>query len=686
MCINGTIKPTNHSTIMEQLRIRAERFRKQGRLRDKDLAEIIAEIKATDKSTQDEMNKMETSTSADENKRVMEAVSAGLLQVHGIAPNTKQHGIFRILGENCNGFNNRIGGNNKLAKALDIKEDLDIDCLLYCEHRLNFRHKDNKNDLKQMFQRELACVAVGAHNVHEAKIAGRVQEGGTGSICFGEAVGYVQKTGKDDEGLGRWSWLLLSGSNGHKTRIITAYNPCKNTSVNSGTTYQQQRRYFITKKKDLTCPRKIFQRDLIRQLKSWRESGDRIILFMDHNEHAIKGPLGRELGKKDGLDLREAILQYTGKSPGATFFRGSKPINGIWVSGDLDISNACVMPFGYGVGDHRAFVLDLPLESVIGINPVKIVRPVGRRLNSRLAECCTAYIESLESNIRQHRLLERLHDAHTGIYSNEERARKITQIDEEGKAYMKRAEKICRKIKCCRIPFSPEAAIWIRRVQVYYSILCYHKGKTKNRGNLKRAARRCNIDNPLQIPVQEIVLRLEACKKECLFYREHGKRFRRKHLEKRKQAAKESNDKEAFARISAIIQREQQRDFWRRLNYVTGKKRTRSATTIQVEGQGGAIMERTTQESVEQGIFNEVHNKRYTLAGEAPICNGDLFQDFGYLANTPASKAVLDGTYNMPPNTDTATSELFAEIAAIRTLIPKDSVSITITPGQWKRY
>jgi hypothetical protein len=73
-------------------------------------------------------------------------------RVNGTAPNTKQQGIFRILGENCNGFNNRIGGNNKIAKAMDIKEDLDIDCLLYCKHRLNFRHKDNKNDRKQMFQ------------------------------------------------------------------------------------------------------------------------------------------------------------------------------------------------------------------------------------------------------------------------------------------------------------------------------------------------------------------------------------------------------------------------------------------------------------------------------------------------------------------------------------------------------
>jgi len=137
---------------MEQLPLWAERFRKQGRLRDKDLEEIIADIKASVESTEAEADKVASSTSDDENKRIMEAVEEGLLQVHGTAPNTKQQGIFRILGENCNGFNNWIGGNNKIAKVMDIKKDLDIDCLLYCEHRLNFRHKDNKNDLKQMFQ------------------------------------------------------------------------------------------------------------------------------------------------------------------------------------------------------------------------------------------------------------------------------------------------------------------------------------------------------------------------------------------------------------------------------------------------------------------------------------------------------------------------------------------------------
>jgi hypothetical protein len=177
------------------------------------------------------------------------------------------------------------------------------------------------------------------------------------------------------------------------------------------------------------------------------------------------------------------------------------------------------------VGDHRAFILDIPLESLVGENPVKIVRPVSRRLNSCLPKCSEAYIESLEKNIVKHRLLERLYDTHTGGYPAEETAYKVIAIDDEGKSYMRHAEKICRKIKCCKIPFSPEASIWIRRVQVYHSLLRYHQGRIKNRGNLKRAARRCNIPDPLSLSIPDILASLEACKRECAFYQEHGQRF-----------------------------------------------------------------------------------------------------------------------------------------------------------------
>jgi hypothetical protein len=73
-----------------------------------------------------------------------------------------------------------------------------------------------------MLQWELACTAVSVHNVHEDKYAGQVQEGGTGTICFGECTGYIKKVRRHNKGLGRWSWIFMGGANGHNTIIITA--------------------------------------------------------------------------------------------------------------------------------------------------------------------------------------------------------------------------------------------------------------------------------------------------------------------------------------------------------------------------------------------------------------------------------------------------------------------------------
>ncbi len=74
------------------------------------------------------------------------------------------------------------------------------------------------------------------------------------------------------------------------------------------------------------------------------------------------------------------------------------------------------------------------------------------------------------------------------------------------------------------------------------------------------------------------------------------------------------------------------------------------------------------------------------MAGEAPICKGKLFHEFGYSANTMAAWAVLDGTYIAPKGSDQATLDLSAEVAEIRQWVPQDSVSICITPQQWKQY
>jgi hypothetical protein len=210
----------------------------------------------------------------------------------------------------------------------------------------------------------------------------------------------------------------------------------------------------------------LFRYHLVKLIKQWHAAGDRIILFMDHNKHVIIGLLGKALADKEGLDLWEAIVQHTGTSPGTTFFQGSKPIDGLRISSNLNISNACVMPFGLGIGDHCTYILVIQIKSLVRVDPVKIVQPASRRLNSRLPGSSKLYIDSLEANIIHHCLLVRFYDMHTRTLSDEEQTRRVIIIDEEGNAYMQQAEKICRKIKCCRIPFSPDAALWIRHVQV----------------------------------------------------------------------------------------------------------------------------------------------------------------------------------------------------------------------------
>jgi hypothetical protein len=123
---------------------------------------------------------------------------------------------------------------------------------------------------------------------------------------------------------------------------------------------------------------------------------------MGHNEHVYDGALVKALSDRKGLNLSEVTLKHAGGlRTGVMFFWGSKPINGLWASSDLDISNACMMPFGYRIGDHHIFVLNIPLESLVGENPVKIVHPASCRLKFWLPGCSKEDVRSLESNIFQ---------------------------------------------------------------------------------------------------------------------------------------------------------------------------------------------------------------------------------------------------------------------------------------------
>ncbi len=106
-------------------------------------------------------------------------------------------------------------------------------------------------------------------------------------------------------------------------------------------------------------------------------------------------------------------------------------------------------------------------------------------MNSKIKQCSKEYIKDLEEKIIQHCPTQCLYKTYVGDLPVKEKEKKVSIIDKEGKDNMKHVANICRKLKCCYIPFSPEASIRIRRAQVYYSIIKFHKEKIWNKSNLK---------------------------------------------------------------------------------------------------------------------------------------------------------------------------------------------------------
>ncbi len=103
-----------------------------------------------------------------------------------------------------------------------------------------------------------------------------------------------------------------------------------------------------------------------------------MIVCIDANKNIYTKALGKLLTDYEGLGMIEAVGRYTGKKVGPTHFRGQLPINGIWTTPDMTVSNACIMPAGYGIGDHRLFIIDLHTALLVGPGPPRERRAASR--------------------------------------------------------------------------------------------------------------------------------------------------------------------------------------------------------------------------------------------------------------------------------------------------------------------
>lgn len=153
----------------------------------------------------------------------------------------------------------------------------------------------------------------------------------------------------------------------------------------------------------------------------------------------------------------------TGKKIVPTFFCGSKPIDAVWVSPDLVVTSVCVLPIGYGVGDHQMSVLDITNCTMVGADHPTIQRPPHQQLTTKSPQTVERYNYLLEQQLISYSCLECLHDIYQQPHQphNSDTQLRLCCLDNEVSDYMRHAKKNSRKIKNGTIPYSLEVVIWI---------------------------------------------------------------------------------------------------------------------------------------------------------------------------------------------------------------------------------
>ncbi len=334
-----------------------------------------------------------------------------------------------------------------------------------------------------------------SHNVHER--FSKCQQGGTCTIINELFGAYVTTQGSDEEKLGRWSWIKLQGTN-ISTRIITAYMPCTTRKEAVHATMAQHRRYWRLQG-NTNCPRKIWRNDLINLLKQWRSEGDKTILLLDSNENMNDGKLARLL-QQDDLQMKDIVKHRTKKRGPPTFIRGKRQIDGAWMTPDIEINRACFLPFFFGVGDHRAIIIDIPEYSILGDGVHKIARPTARRLVCNKQDVRQRYNYILENYCLQHRIQEKVYKLFPPSFPVSKTKQKAMELlDKTLSEGMRHAEKKCRRLKMGQVPFSDTLVKAGIRIRVWNLVIKHKERNCVKTRRIRRVTKKCNLKKVLKV-------------------------------------------------------------------------------------------------------------------------------------------------------------------------------------------
>ncbi len=395
-----------------------------------------------------------------------------------------------------------------------------------------------------------------AHNKHKG--VAHHQPGGTATFACMELIRYHKQKGDDFHGLGCWCSTVFYTDPSHCTCIISAYNVGRHAPRGDSMIYQQQLRYIQNHGLDST-PLRLFTIDFIAQLQVWQRQGDRLLVFMDTNEHILTSHVACRLL---AMGLRKAThFQWREMGP-HTYVCGSEPINAVWYSQDLEVVLTLQLSFHEGVGDHCSVLVDITLQLAIGKQEFKVVHPHGRHLSSQNNGARTRYLRHLETQMRTYRMVKHLSACEQRIFTYPAPADAIKDMQtlDTQMAEMQRGSKCqCRIIYSTEMPFSePVRTVHFQR-RAYQGLVKLLDSMTRKSSNLFRVAIKAGIPAPRLLTRDQCLDGEEACTRRLKVLKAQLGGLRKVHPHDCLIKAQEDRDEARTKGILRTIKREEQK-------------------------------------------------------------------------------------------------------------------------------
>ena len=574
----------------------------------------------------------------------------------------KKEGYIRLMSRNIGGLG-IIPGNQKEEELKTWIVNSEVDIIGLQELNINIMQCRDRERIGERMKTpawEHYRVTTG-HNKH---YSGKKKHlyGGTMMLAQGQHCHRIASMGADERGLGRWTWFLLSGVDKIKTRIISAYRPCKTNKVTSnGTVYRQHLQYY--KDNDIDdCPLQMFDKELLELIRKCIRQREKVILMIDLNEDINQGEFSNKLQR---CGLISALRNRHGTNTPPTQHSGSVAIDDIYVTHNVLTGKCGYLPFGEGPGDHRGLFVDVNLQSLIGGEFQKVHRQQARRLISTDVRVSKKFNDLFDAQLQRnnvHVRMEQLNQTCHNPMTQDEIAlyEKMDRIQMQAFNY---ANKRCRKLRQGEVQYVPEIIqVEGRKISLWTLVVRRKAGKHVSTKVIRKLAKKCNINNPMKCTIDEAKNHRREAWKCYKKLKPNSRELRDKWLERLADRISETEGDEKAKFIVRLRRREELKAAHKKIKWARkkgGSEGTKQLTVIDPDsGQGTTI---TEKDEIER-VLMDFNKKKFQGANDTPLIQEPLGQMIGMKAETRFADDILRGAWIPPIDINDATEEFLTEM------------------------